>query len=511
MQFAVGTPVATPQGSFNNRTPGVAASVPTPQGDAQVIANQQAAAKLGISIPGVNGATTSYTPAQQGSAPTSVGTLNANISTPSTSSTKVPAPIVVTSDAAKADLASKQTQLNQLQTDTANHQAILSTPSAVAPAPAGQTTDTSGDQNVAPAGSLDEQITQILGNLSTDESNIQQDSNDQISDLQKDQIAAQSQLDTQAATALSRLNNIAAGTYPLSPAENSLLSSTAATFQATIAAQTQANASATGQMTELMASLGINTAAPTEGISLIHAAISSGEQKIAGLNADMATSIANLQIGFQKSDYQMVSDAWAQTSKYLNDRITSIADMQKQVSDGAKQQIADLKDFTQMQLTTIIQTQTLTDKEKQDAIDNAFQNAQISETQRHDLQTEAISWANANNGSGGGNFTTTQLNAGAAVAGISISDFRNLDPDTKNYFVNNGSTISALEKDISDGTKTPQEVADLVSTSNLSDSIKTVLYKKYGAQPDGNADSNGNGFLSFLGGAYDDVKGVLGL
>lgn len=317
-------------------------------------------------------------------------TTSANISNP-VSTVKTPAPAVITSTAAQNDLASKQSQVDQLNADTANHQAVVSASQAPPATDTSATTTPASNtpSNTDTLGSLDDQINGILSGFSDQSSKIESDANTQAGTLGDEATAAQTALDTAATTALSQLNAIASGTYPLSPAESSLLNATASGYQQAIQYQTTANASYTGQMTEAMASLGISTSAPTEAIGLIHAAISSGTSKITDLNSQMATSLANLQLGFQKQDYQMVQDSWDETSKYMEDRVSTLTAMQKQVTDAAHQQVQDLQAQTQMNLSTIIDSAKFDYQQKQDAITDAFQQQQITETQRHDLQEEA--------------------------------------------------------------------------------------------------------------------------
>lgn len=111
---------------------------------------------------------------------------------------------------------------------------------------------------------------------------------------------------------------------------------------------------------------------------------------------------------------------------------------------------------------------------------------------------------------GNGGFSTTQENKGAANAGIAIKDFSGLDSDTKNYFINTFPS-SQLEKDLkamgTSSGKSPQQIADDVSNSNLSDAIKQTVYKRLGVQP-GQGGSSSGGFLS---GAWDNIRGFLGI
>lgn len=317
-------------------------------------------------------------PTQQPVTQSQTGTLNANITSPSTTKMS-PAPTVITSGAAEADLSAKKAQFDQLQQDTAAHQAAITQPPAQ---PLASKTDTATQQPATP--SLDDQISQLIGNLGTSTKQIQSDTAATLTPIQQQQQEAQTTLDIASAKAIKQLNQIASGTYPLSGAERSLLDSTTQQFQATIAAQQTANDAYTGQMTELMASLGINTSAPTQAIGMIHAAVSAGTSKIADLNSQMATSIANLQIGFQKQDYSMISDAWDATSKALNDRVQTLQDLQKSVTDAAKQQQQDLKDNTTLALTGIMDSNTISYQQKELALSQA----QLDETTRHNFATE---------------------------------------------------------------------------------------------------------------------------
>lgn len=99
---------------------------------------------------------------------------------------------------------------------------------------------------------------------------------------------------------------------------------------------------------------------------------------------------------------------------------------------------------------------------------------------------------------GTGTFTSTQINGGAANAGMAIADFKNLDADSQNYFINGYSQFTTMLKQRDDGTITDDQVANnIASATGIPDAAKTVLYKKAGVSaPDPNASSNGPGFFS---------------
>lgn len=86
---------------------------------------------------------------------------------------------------------------------------------------------------------------------------------------------------------------------------------------------------------------------------------------------------------------------------------------------------------------------------------------------------------------GKSNFTQTQLNKGAANAGISLDDFNRLDPDSQNVFINNSSDLDAFKKTI-DSAKTnggtgnsPQELEAEIDdpSSNLPKGVQDYLVK----------------------------------
>lgn len=343
------------------------------------------------------------------------GTLNATI-TP-TSKIKVPAPAVVTSSAAEKDLADKKAQTDQFVADTQQHQSLVSAP---------QQTSSIPQQGM----SLEDQIFGSLGGLSDANEQIDHNTDQTIAPIQDAREEAQRVFDKQATFAIKQLNNIARGTYPLSPAEQSLLTSTEQIYTATIDAQKTANDAYTGQMSELLASLGINTSAPTQALGMIHATITSGNQRVAELNSQMSQSLANLTLGFQRQDYDLVFSAWEEKSKFLEQRITTLADMEKSVADAAKQQKQDIRDFTELTLSYIMKSADFTETQKEHAIQNAISWGNLAEEKRHNLVTEGT------NGPGGGNFTSAQIKVGAANAGVPIESFQAWSADTKNLFIN---------------------------------------------------------------------------
>lgn len=110
-------------------------------------------------------------------------------------------------------------------------------------------------------------------------------------------------------------------------------------------------------------------------------------------------------------------------------------------------------------------------------------------------------------GSGGVTFTQSQINNGAANAGLPIDSFKNLDADTKNFFINAFPTFTAQQKLIQSGERTAKEVAgDIQSSSSLSADTKRILLSILGVSA-ADASSGGN---SGSGGFWSTVGSVLG-
>lgn len=328
-----------------------------------------------------DGSTTKYVNGVPTIIPKPTGTLNAVIATPNNQ--KAPPPTVITSDTASRDLAGKQNQVSQLNQDTAQHQQILNQPE---PQPLSDKNIGEGDKSTpAPVDtSLDGQINSIIAGLGSNTKTINDSAQKQETAITTAQTQEQNDQNDAYAATLEKLQSITRGTYPLSPAESALVSSTAIIFQNTINAQQTANKAYTGQMTELMASLGINTSAPTQAIGQIQATIDSGNEKISTLNAQMSQSLAQLQMGFQTQDFDQVQTAWQDAAAQFTDRNKQLQDMLSSVQASAKEQVNEIQQNTTTALTAIMDSNTIDYQTKS----LALQNAQLSETVRHNMATE---------------------------------------------------------------------------------------------------------------------------
>lgn len=379
-------------------------------------------------------------------------TLTANVISPNNYSSQT-APAVFNASKATSYLGNVGTQIQNLNTDSQTQQQAKTTPQGQS-SPQGQsqtTPQTQGQTPADPAAQLNDQINSILTNLGQGEQGLNDQqasattSNNEGQQVTFDQAEQENQMQQaqQYQQYAAKLSSIQSGTYPLSAPEQQLLNSTVSQFTQAIAQQQVANQAYTGQMAEAMASLGINMTAPTSAIGNIYGAISTGQSKIAALDSQMAQTVSNLQLSFQKQDFDEVQSEWNNMSKQFSDRQATLAEMSKQVSDGIAAQKQEMQQFASTSISALNNVASMSYNEKKDAADQIMQKLQLDETQRHNVVTEqqeqqkinlqAQAAANpapalAGNGAGlGGDATGGSI---LSAAGMSIAAFNYLTQGT---------------------------------------------------------------------------------
>lgn len=109
-------------------------------------------------------------------------------------------------------------------------------------------------------------------------------------------------------------------------------------------------------------------------------------------------------------------------------------------------------------------------------------------------------------------FTTTQSNNGAQNAGLGVEEFKGLDTDVQNFFVNgNNQAISAFNdviQGVQQGTEDPEQVINEIKTSNLANSVKNYLIERIrSATPQDNGNNNQPGFFGKIWNGIKDLSG----
>ena len=176
------------------------------------------------------------------------------------------------------------------------------------------------------------------------------------------------------------LAQIQSGVYPLSPAEQQKLDSTTALFSQAITAQLQANANYSGGVATAMESSGLSRYAPDMAMGNIQAAIATGNQKITALDAQMTSAVSDLQIAWQKQDYDQVQQLWTDMSKQFDDRTTALDTMQKNVAAQIQSQKTDMQDFTNKAISALTSAATLANTNMNDAASRAITAANDANT-----------------------------------------------------------------------------------------------------------------------------------
>lgn len=343
------------------------------------------------------------------------GTLNANISTPASNSTTTNPPAVITSTAAQNDVNNMQGQVSQLNSDVANQQQTNQNNAATAATNQsaqqqssnsgagsnGSSSSSTGNSSDTGIPSLDDQINQLLGGLTDSTNTINSNAQQTEGGLLSAEDANQQAQNASYAQTAQQLQAIASGTYPLSASEQQLLTATASQFQTSIQQQIMANqnAVASAQMT------GLATNSTGESIALMQNAITNGNLAVSKINAQMATSIATLQQGFQKQDFDMIQSAWTDAAKQFEDRQSELQSMLTTVQTQATAQADELQKNAQMNITATIQSAQFTYTQKEDAIKNALAQGTLDEKTADDATKNLIAeyTAGMTGGSGSGN------------------------------------------------------------------------------------------------------------
>ncbi len=234
-------------------------------------------------------------------------------------------PTVVTADLAKSDLTNKQSALTTAQTAMAGQAAnVAQTNAAANPTAAGG----------APASPL---TATDLNKALNPESTATNPVNSQLQ-------ANQNKQDAMFASLTTALNQVMNGTFPLTPSQQSLINATQNSFNEAKAAQEIANANYEGSVAFAGASSGRSQSAPEIQLGLVHAAVTAGISKIAGIDAQASKAVADLQQGFMTQDYNMINNAYDKASSYFKQKSDTIQQMSDNVRQATQDAIQAQKD-----------------------------------------------------------------------------------------------------------------------------------------------------------------------
>lgn len=310
-------------------------------------------------------------PYQTGSGQTvsSIGNTGPVITAPKT-------PAVVTAQPAQTDLTNKQNTFDNIQTGVQNQSAIKA---ATPPTPANQIvpggtfTDTQGKTGVAlydpmtgkpynPAttptndtGITTEDVANTIngttstgtttGTTPTTPTTIPGSDNSQYIQNQNQITANDAEKDTILSQLTDSFNQLRQGIFPLTGAQNAIISATQAQLNDLVTAQKLANANLEGGITAAGIAAGRNRYAPEVELGNIKNAVDQGISKISKIENDGALSMAKLEDSFQTEDYNQIDTYFKEVTSALDQKNSELISMNDKITAAAK----DARDFAAAQ------------------------------------------------------------------------------------------------------------------------------------------------------------------
>ena len=157
------------------------------------------------------------------------------------------------------------------------------------------------------------------------------------SQVNTDLQANQAKADALNQTFQDQIKQLQNGTFPLTPDQLAQVNSLQAQFDQLKAQQKIANANYTGGMTNAGINAGRNRYAPEIDMGIIQNTVSSGIQKIADIDSQAASAIAQMKQGFADNNYKLINAAYTAASAAFADKSKTI----QQMADNVRQQTQD--------------------------------------------------------------------------------------------------------------------------------------------------------------------------
>lgn len=320
-------------------------------------------------------------------------------------------------------------------------------------------------------------------------------------------VSQQSAISTEEDTAYqqyqTQLNSIMSGTFPLSSTETSLISSLQTQLQQNVQQQQTANNAYTGAATEAGFRSG-GEYTPTQYAGQIANSISYGVAKIQDLDNSAALTMAQLQQSFQTEDLTAVNDGYDALTKQLSNKSTEIQTMYDTVTGALKDQRDAAATASKTAFDEQMSSATFNLTAAQDANDDAYKNAQLTEQEYKDNQdlinqrtTQSIDAYNAGLISGGtfnpatGSFTQadgTQGQSPSTLPGYSAlpngsSIVQHPNGDT--FMVNSDGSLTKF--------KSNTDASTFTSSANAANTVNQMqtLFNKINSETSGATTSGG--------------------
>lgn len=209
--------------------------------------------------------------------------------------------------------------------------------------------------------------------------------------------ALNSQSDAAYSDYAAKLNEIQNGTFPLTPTQQALLTATQQQIDQVRAQQVIANQTYVQGTQVFEARSGEGSGGQTTAMGNVQAAINTGLAKLQALDTAAATTMANLQQGFQDNNLKMITDSYTAWGTYMSQKENAL----KAISDATSTAMKDLRDFTYKQMQDNITNTLAYDSknlqiaqfswtQKMDLVKNQLAQAQLDEKTKTDMQSYTI-------------------------------------------------------------------------------------------------------------------------
>jgi hypothetical protein len=178
---------------------------------------------------------------------------------------------------------------------------------------------------------------------------------------------------------LTSLNQALNGTYPLSVDQQAQINGLKAQFQTLIDQQTTANANFTGGVTVAENLYGMGNS--VSGLGEIKGSIDAGISKIATLNSQMGSAVAQMTQSFQDNNIKNLQSAYTLYNDAAKSRQAEVDKLQATATQAQQ----DFQKAQQTQITNTLESDKFTYQQKQDAIDNAIKQGTLDNATKTDL------------------------------------------------------------------------------------------------------------------------------
>lgn len=232
-------------------------------------------------------------------------------------------------------------------------------------------TDAFGQPITAPPGFTQQDMTTYQQNLVT---------------LQNTQTGAMQTIQT-------ALGNIANGTYPLTPAQQSLLNATNQSFQVAQQYQQMANQGTIQAQISLGARLGQNKYNPTGLLAELSNTYSQASLTMSAQASDQAIAVGKLEQGFEQDDLaaiqaqaDVIEKSFDEQSSTLNNLLSATQKYQSDMNTYNLNLAKDVSDAKQEQFSDSMANANFSLSQKKDAFDSYMAQATLTETQKRDAE-----------------------------------------------------------------------------------------------------------------------------